>query len=363
MKIVTIVGARPQFIKTAAVSRAIRAHNQAGADEVVEVLIHTGQHYDERMSAVFFAEMELAAPAYYLGAGSGSQAEQTAAMLPGIEQKLLAESPAWVLLYGDTNSTLAGALAASKLRLPIAHIEAGLRSYNRDMPEEINRVITDHVADMLLCPTDKAVENLAQEGISEGVYNVGDVMYDCALLFAAVAMEKSRILFNLELDKAGYYLATVHRQENTDCKEALSGIFGALGQLDLPVVLPLHPRTEKVLRNFAIVVPDNVRLIDPVSYLDMILLEKGARMILTDSGGIQKEAYFFAVPCVTMRRQTEWVETVASGWNILTGPDEAKILEAVARHAQRGESGVDETLFGDGRAAYKILEKLIAHFR
>tara|TARA_Y100000588_G_C13983040_1_gene808110 strand:- start:223 stop:918 length:696 start_codon:yes stop_codon:yes gene_type:complete len=230
------------------------------------------------------------------------------------------------------------------------------------MPEEINRVITDHVSDILLCPTDQAVENLEKEGIVDAVFKVGDVMYDCALIFSSIAATKSKILDSLQLTEGGYFLATVHRPENTDSKEAMAGIFAALGQVDLPVVLPLHPRTGKVIEQFAISVPNNMQLIEPVSYLDMILLEKNARMILTDSGGIQKEAYFFSVPCVTMRQQTEWVETLASGWNILTGSDDGKILQAVADHSQRGEGGVDDTLFGDGRAAHKILQKLLAHF-
>ena len=276
-------------------------------------------------------------------------------MLVRIEEVLIQEDPDWVLVYGDTNSTLAGALAAVKLHIPVAHVEAGLRSFNRRMPEEINRVLTDHISTLLFCPTETAVRNLAQEGLVEGVHNVGDVMYDAALHNSQLAEEESRILETLELKPKGYLLATVHRPDNTDIPHNLRSIIAALGSLEATVLLPLHPRTRKALHELGITLEGNVRVVAPVGHLDMLILEKNACLILTDSGGIQKEAYFFAVPCVTLRQETEWVETVEAGWNVLVGADRRKIVEVVESFYPQGERA---NLFGDGRASVKVVEIL-----
>jgi len=332
MKIATIVGARPQFIKAAPVSRAIRAAASAGRN-VSEILVHTGQHYDDNMSAVFFEELGIAAPDYDLGIGSASHGVQTGAMLAAIERILERERPDRVLVYGDTNSTLAGALAAAKMHIPIAHVEAGLRSYDRRMPEEINRVVTDHLASFLFCPSPAAASNLRKEGIREGVFVVGDIM-DEALTEAVVRAKKRETtrgslfgLARLGLKEGGYFLATVHRAENTDDPARLQNILAALKTIsrDLPVVFPVHPRTRKMIA----AQPWGIRFIDPVGHLEMARLESGAAMILTDSGGMQKEAYWLKVPCVTLRDRTEWVETVASGWNMLAGADKKRIVQAV----------------------------------
>ncbi|MGC9019425.1 MAG: non-hydrolyzing UDP-N-acetylglucosamine 2-epimerase [Candidatus Bipolaricaulaceae bacterium] len=359
MKVVDIVGARPQFIKLAPILQAIEHHNLEHPESPIhEVLVHTGQHYDYEMSQVFFDELGLKAPDYHLGVGSGTHGYQTGEMLKRVEEVLLKEKPDLVMVYGDTNTTLAGALAAAKLHIPVAHVEAGLRSFNRRMPEEINRVLTDHVSDLLFCPTQTAVENLRREGITEGVHRVGDVMYDAALLYLDLAERKSRILERLDLAPRSYALATVHRAENTDDLERLRAIFEGLGRIGregLPVILPLHPRTRKQvealgLRSHA------VRMLEPVSYLDMLVLEKNARVILTDSGGVQKEAFFFRVPCVTLREETEWVETVEAGWNTLVGCDPGRIVRA----ALEARPGVDSTWpYGDGRAAKRIVEFLV----
>ena len=348
MKVVSIVGARPQFIKAAPLSRELRKVHQ-------EVLAHTGQHYDPALSAVFFEELDIPRPDYNLGVGSASHGRQTGKMLVRIEEVLIQEEPDWVLVYGDTNSTLAGALAAVKLHIPVAHVEAGLRSFNRRMPEEINRVVTDHISTLLFCPTETAVRNLAQEGLTQGVHNVGDVMYDAALHNSQLAEERSRILETLGLRPKGYLLATVHRPDNTDIPRNLRSIAAALSSLEATVLLPLHPRTRKALHELGITLGGSVRVVEPVGYLDMLILEKNARLILTDSGGIQKEAYFFAVPCVTLRQETEWVETVEAGWNVLVGADRRKIIEAVRSFRPQGER---VNLFGDGQASVKVVEIL-----
>jgi UDP-GlcNAc3NAcA epimerase len=325
MKIVSIIGARPQFIKCAPVSRALR-------QVATEVVVHTGQHYDANMCEVFFRDLELPIPDYNLEVGSGSHAHQTGEMLKRVEEVLLAEHPDYVLVYGDTNSTLAGALAAVKLQIPVAHVEAGLRSFNRQMPEEINRVVTDHLASLLFCPTETAVKNLSQEGITAGVALVGDVMYDALWDNLQTAEKKSTILSHLQLQPQGYILATVHRAENTDRSEKLANILQvltALAAAGQTVVFPTHPRTYKKIVELSWAGCPNLRLIDPVSYIDMLRLESAATVILTDSGGVQKEACWVQVPCVTLREETEWVETVRMGWNVLVGTAVEQVLEAV----------------------------------
>jgi UDP-N-acetylglucosamine 2-epimerase len=348
MKVVTIVGARPQFIKAAPVSRALRHRHE-------EVLLHTGQHYDHGMSQVFFDELDIPLPDVNLGVGSGSHGRQTAEMLIGIEEVLLRERPDWVLVYGDTNSTLAGALAAAKLHIPVAHVEAGLRSYNRHMPEEVNRVLTDHVSDLLFCPTQTAVDNLTAEGVLAGVHNVGDVMYDAVRYNTQVAASRSHIVEELGVCPRAYLLATVHRPRNTDQPARLRAILEAFETLGEPIVLPAHPRTRKAIADQGQRVPPNVRLVEPLGYLDMLRLETQARAILTDSGGVQKEAYFVGVPCITLREETEWVETVELGWNRLVGAEGDKIVAAV-----RGFGLPDERppVFGDGHAAERLVAVL-----
>jgi UDP-N-acetylglucosamine 2-epimerase len=349
MKIVTIVGARPQFIKSAPVSKALRELGH------IEIFVHTGQHYDDGMSAVFFRELEIPAPNVNLGVGSGSHGQQTGQMLIRIENVLLSEKPDMVLVYGDTNSTLAGALAAVKLHVPVAHVEAGLRSFNREMPEEHNRVISDHLSNLLFCPTQTAVKNLENEGITQGVNLVGDVMYDSILFNIQLAEKRFHILENLKLKPKNYALATVHRPENTDNHERLKSIFYAFEQISqdgLPVIIPLHPRTRQFLKNSKFG-SQNSKLcfIDPVSYLDMLVLEKNAQVILTDSGGVQKEAYWFEIPCVTLRDETEWLETVESGWNVLAGSNYDRIINAVEK-AHHGQQVRDA--YGNGRASERI---------
>lgn len=349
MKVITVVGARPQFVKAAPVSQALRAQ---GVDEK---LIHTGQHYDYNMSALFFDELDIPEPAWNLGVGSGSHGAQTAAMLTGIEQVLLTEKPDWVLVYGDTNSTLAGALAATKLHVKVAHVEAGLRSFNRRMPEEINRVVTDHVSDLLLCPSQTAVDNLAKEGITHGVHLVGDVMADALAFATERARHRSDILVQLGLAEKGFLLATVHRAENTDDETRLRNIWQAFTEIGETIVFPVHPRTRNQLAACRLPPAANVRMIEPVGYLDMVMLEQSAKMILTDSGGIQKEAYWLGVPCVTLRDETEWVETVQAGWNVLVGADPVKIITA-AREFVASESR--PMLYGDSRMAERITRVL-----
>lgn len=348
MKVVSIVGARPQFIKAAAVSRVLRK-------QYTEILVHTGLHYDDEMSAVFFCELEIPKPEFNLGVGSGSHGWQTAQMLQGIEDILLNERPDWVLVYGDTNSTLAGALAAVKLHIPVAHVEAGLRSFNRQMPEEINRVLTDQVSDLLLCPSQSAIDNLVREGITEGGYLVGDVMRDALELAAELAPRHSEILEKLGLEEGRYLVATVHRAENTDDPERLRAILSALNTLDEPVVFPVHPRTRSVMQSIEYIPAPHVRLIEPVGYLDMVRLMQSARMILTDSGGMQKEAYWLMVPCVTLRDETEWVETVEVGWNMLVGANRKQIVQIVRSWNSPLEH---PQLYGDGKISLDIVNIL-----
>lgn len=351
MKVLTVLGARPQFIKAWPTSLALRA---AGLEEIV---VHTGQHYDEAMSGRFFTELGLAAPHVNLGVGSGLHGEQTGKMLAALERELLAYRPDWLLVYGDTNSTLAGALAAAKLHIPIAHVEAGLRSFNRRMPEEINRVLTDHVSARLFCPSHEAVANLTREGITAGVHLVGDVMFEALLHFSAVAEKKSTALASLGLTPRGYYLATIHRAENTEDPARLRTLLDTLATLDLPTLLPLHPRTRALLAasGFTSASP-SLRLIDPVGYLDMLTLTRHAEAILTDSGGLQKEAYWLGIRCITLREQTEWIETLEHGWNQLAGTDPARIRNALTRRpsASRG------TPYGAGDAAPRIARELLA---
>ncbi len=350
IKIVSIVGARPQFIKAVPVCRILR-------ETMTEVLVHTGQHYDENMSRIFFDDLGLPRPDYDLEVGSGSHAVQTGLMMERIERVLVDEKPNLVLVYGDTNSTLAGALAAAKLCVPIGHVEAGLRSYNRRMPEEINRLLADHCSELLFCPTDTARKNLEKEGITENVFLTGDVMYDVALEFGNVADKQSRILTELGLDKTDYVLCTVHRAYSTDHRDHLSGIVDALMSTCDRIVFPVHPRTRAALERYDLLdrmeAAEHIVITQPVSYLDMIRLEKNAKKILTDSGGVQKEAYFYRVPCITLRDETEWVETTEDGWNVLVGTDTSKILQAIQTFSPASDQ---RFLFGDGKAAVKIGE-------
>jgi UDP-GlcNAc3NAcA epimerase len=374
MKIVTVVGARPQFIKAAAIRRAIQEINHAKR-RIQEILVHTGQHYDYMMDAVFFEEFKLPKPDHHLGVGSGSHAQQTGKMLEQIERVIEKERPETVMVYGDTNSTLAGALAAAKLRIPVAHVEAGLRSHNRNMPEEINRLLTDHLSTLLFCPTEQAVRNLSNEGIKDGrgrtVKNVGDVMYDSILYYSRIAEKKSTILKGLDLltpnsalRTPNYYLVTLHRAESTDDPKKLESILRALNVIgkEIPMVLPLHPRTKKKIKAYHLFSEfKNIRLIEPVSYLDMLTLERNAKAILTDSGGIQKEAYWLRVPCFTLREETEWVETVKSGWNVLVGTSTGGIIREVSHAEGRREYPKENKIFGDGKASQKIVQTLVKH--
>ena len=351
MKLVTVVGARPQFIKASVVSTALRPVCE-------EVLVHTGQHYDRNMSGVFFEELNLPKPAYNLGVGSGTHGKQTGEMLIKIEEVLFREKPDAVLVYGDTNSTLAGALAAAKLHIPVLHVEAGLRSYNRRMPEELNRVLTDHISDRLFCPTETAVRNLAKEGIRAGVQNTGDVMLDAVLHFSKMAREnpaKTAIFQQLGIRPKQYRLATLHRAETTDGGvPAIARIFRAFERLPQKVVIPIHPRTRPLAEQA--VSQDgfhNIQLIDPVGYLEMLLLTSNACQVLTDSGGLQKEAWFLGVPCVTLRSETEWVETLAGNWNVLS-PLETDEIYDKAVHTKPDPAARGKKPFGDGNASGKI---------
>jgi UDP-N-acetylglucosamine 2-epimerase len=349
MKVLSVVGARPQFIKAAAMSRVLRQRH-------TEILVHTGQHYDYEMSGVFFDGLEIPVPEVNLGVGSGSHGHQTAAMLSGIEGVLLAEKPDALLVYGDTNSTLAGALAASKLSVPIAHVEAGLRSFNRQMPEEINRVVADHLSSLLFCPSDVAVRNLAAEGITAQVYIVGDVMRD-VLNWAVQRLDgqPSHTLRQLDLRNKQYLLATVHRSENTDDYSRLASILESFASLGEPVIFPVHPRTLKAIQKLTVRLPVDVHLIDPVGYLEMVALTQAARLVLTDSGGLQKEAYWLGVPCVTLRDETEWVETVETGWNTLAGANASTIRGVVKRATA---PAVHPALYGHGDAAARCVALL-----
>ena len=361
LEVVTIVGARPQFIKAAIVSRHLRKESR-----LRETLIHSGQHYDRNMSQVFFAELEIPEPHRNLGVGSGPQGSQTARMLEGIESLLLELRPDGVLIYGDTNSTLAGVLAATKLGIPTAHVEAGLRSYRRDMPEEINRVVADHLSDVLFAPTVTAERNLSSEGIAAArVQVVGDVMYDAAIYFGAKADRESNILKRYGLQQGGYVLATTHRAENVDNPSRLRSIFEGLAETarKIPVVCPLHPRARKALQREGLLngLSGRMLMIEPVSYLEMLRLEKGARLIATDSGGVQKEAFFCGVPCVTLRDETEWTELVELGWNRLVSPLSAAAVRDCTLE-WLGRPGASGSPYGDGHAVEKIVEALLSRW-
>jgi len=344
MKIISIVGARPEFIQSSPVSRALRRQHQ-------EILVHTGQHYDYQMSQTFFTELGIPVPDYNLEVGSDSHARQTGKMMIRLEEVYQKENPDLVMVRGDTNSTLAGALAASKLHIPIAHIEAGERSYNRQMPEEINRVVVDAVSDLHFCSSHAAVDHLKQEGITTSVYWVGDVMYDAMLQNCPIAEQKSRILDQLGLAPKQYALVTIHRSANTDDPRHLASIVEILAQAGETIVFPVHPRTRLALSRLDARFPDSFHLIDPVGYYDMMMLEKNARLIATDSGGVQREAYFIGTPCLTLRDETEWTETVTAGWNKLVGVQPDKVLREWATFSPQHER---PPIFGDGQAAQKI---------
>ena len=375
-KILTVIGARPQIIKAAALSRAISTQF---SDQLEEILVHTGQHYDPNMSAVFFEELGIPKPHYNLAVGSGSHGHMTAAMLSGLETILEKEKPTAVVIYGDTNSTIAAALAAAKIHIPVVHIEAGLRSFHKAMPEEINRIAADHMSTLLFVPTQAGIANLSKEGFdlshktkatidAPNVYHCGDVMYDNSLYFAQLSDHKSRIIDTLDLNNNPFTLCTIHRDSNTDNPAALEAIFTALIQLvettNMRVILPLHPRTRGKINTLLsqafqekISKETRIQLIDPAGFLDMIALEKNAHLIVTDSGGVQKEAYFFAKPCVILREQTEWVEVVEAGAAILTGAHTEKIVSA-AQQLLALDIQTDPAIFGDGQAANFICEKL-----
>lgn len=355
MKILTIVGARPQFIKAAAVTRAIQ-----DVPGIVEVLVHTGQHFDTNMSRIFFDELEMKSPDYHLGISGGGHGAMTGRMLERLDELMQEVHPDWVLVYGDTNSTLAGALAAAKLNVPLAHVEAGLRSFNRSMPEEVNRIMADHCAELLLTPTEQATRNLRNEGVrEERIRQVGDVMFDASLFYAAKAERCSRILDETGLQRGGYVLATVHRQENTDDPSRLGEIFDALGRVarEVPVVVPIHPRTRDSLKGRLSAATQGLTVLPPVGYLDMVMLERGAMVIATDSGGVQKEAYFHSVPCVTLREETEWTELVEMGWNRLAPPGGADIADAI--RAAIGSKGGIGNPYGSGNAAKRVADALV----
>lgn len=349
MKIVSIVGARPQFIKAAAVSRKLRERYQ-------EILVHTGQHYDYEMCGIFFDGLELPKADVNLGIGSGSHGFQTGTMLKSIEEVLLAQKPDYVLIYGDTNSTLAGALAASKLSIPVAHVEAGLRSFNRRMPEELNRVVADHLSDLLLCPSETAIRNLAMEGITSNVHLVGDVMLD-VLNWAKqrVDLKETGVLKRYGIKKKEYLLATIHRSENTNDIHRFTEILNAINSIDETIVFPVHPRSRKLMTEIGFHARDHLHLIEPVSYVDMVAITGSARLVLTDSGGLQKEAYWLGIPCITLRNETEWVETVESGWNTLVGSNLENLGEVVKRFAPPSQR---PSLYGDGAAAVQCVNLL-----
>jgi UDP-GlcNAc3NAcA epimerase len=344
MKIVTVIGARPQFIKAATISRLFL--DDPGVEEVI---VHTGQHYDPNMSEIFFRELNIPPPRINLEVGSGSHAGQTAKMLEGIETVLLEEKPDRMLVYGDTNSTLAGALAAAKLDIPVSHVEAGLRSFNRKMPEEINRIVTDSISSLLFAPTQTAMQHLEREGMLKNTIFSGDVMYDSILYYRQMILRDPQYYLVPGIP-AAYHLATVHRAENTDNAANMENLFRAFSESGKEIVLPIHPRTRKIIAD-TIPVPGNVHIIDPVGYLQMISLTMLADKVLTDSGGLQKEAYFLGKQCITLRTETEWTETLHDNWNTITGPDPDKILEAL--HLP-GPASAQKPAFGDGRAAHII---------
>jgi UDP-N-acetylglucosamine 2-epimerase len=370
LKCLSIVGARPQFIKAAPVSRRLK---ESG---IREVIVHTGQHYDHNMSMVFFKELGIKDPGYNLGVGSLTHGAQTGRMMERIEKVLLKEEPGVVLVYGDTNSTLAGALSAVKLHIPIAHVESGLRGFNKKIPEEVNRILTDHISDILFCPTENAVKNLRNEGfenvVNNGklvkgsfrmprslplVVNTGDIMYDSLLFNLDISKKRSRVLKLYGLLPKGYYLATIHRAENTDDPSRLRRIFRIFNRIakKCHLVIPLHPRTKKLLSETK-GYDSNLKIIPPLSYLDMLTISNSARVILTDSGGLQKEAFILSVPCVTLRNETEWVETLRGEMNILAGVEEDKIIEAVKMQERKKEKINLKNTFGDGNAAEKIVK-------
>lgn len=379
IKLLTIIGARPQIIKAAALSRAIKNRFQ---NQIREIIVHTGQHYDENMSQVFFDELQIPSPDYNLNTGSGSHGKQTASMITGIEEILLKEKPNAIVLYGDTNSTLAGAIAASKIQVPVIHIEAGLRSYNKAMPEEINRIMCDHVSTLLFSPTKAGYDNLQKEGFKSNnqppytfdnpkIYHCGDVMYDNSLHFSAIAEQKTGLLKEYNLLPGKFILATIHRNNNTDEPARLSALFNALNTIatenEIKVVLPLHPRTAKLLPvNLSpelystISNSEYIQIIPPVSFLEIIALEKNAAIVVTDSGGVQKEAFFFKKPCIILRSETEWIELVNCGSAIITDADETKIKEAYT-HFTTAKSLEFPALFGDGKAAEFICEEVLKH--
>jgi UDP-N-acetylglucosamine 2-epimerase len=373
LHVLSIVGARPQFVKAAMVVEAVRAHNRSHKHgrHLHHTLVHTGQHYDHNLSDVFFEQMLLPKPKYNLAVGSATHGKQTGQLLVGIEQVLLQEQPDVVMVYGDTNSTLAGALAASKLGVKVAHVEAGLRSFNRAMPEEINRVLTDHVSDFLYCPTTTAVKHLAEEGITRGVHLSGDVMLDAVLNYQQVADKRSRILNTLGLSEGNYILFTVHRAENTDSEANLVSIFELLAKTPYPMVFPVHPRTRTRTMQVAALQAllttvshsANVLMIDPVSYLDMLALESHARVVMTDSGGVQKEAYFLGVPCLTLRNETEWVETLEGGWNRLVDVNSGKAFPLIDslwnKNGAHPSSSRTLSSFGAGQAAEVLIRQLV----
>jgi UDP-N-acetylglucosamine 2-epimerase (non-hydrolysing) len=351
MNIISVVGARPQFIKAAAVSRQLRKKHH-------EILVHTGQHYDKELSNIFFDELKIPKPDYNLNIGSDSHAKQIGKMLIEIEKVLFKEKPDFVLVYGDTNSTLAGALSAAKLQIPLAHVEAGLRSFDRRMPEELNRVLADHVSNILFCPTQTSIQNLKNEGITKGVYNIGDVMVDVLLNNLKIA-KKSKIIKKLKLKSNDYLVATIHRPSNTDDKNNLTNIVEAFIESERAIVFPVHFRTQKYLKKFKLYEKlkrsRNVLAIDPIGYLDFLWLMNNSDKILTDSGGIQKEAYILKKPCITLRENTEWVETINEGWNILVYTNKNKILKAIKNFNPKKQS---KLLFGDGKASLKIVKIL-----
>lgn len=347
MKIISIVGARPQFIKCAPLSRELRKEHQ-------EIIVHTGQHYDPKMSDIFFDELNLPKPDYNLDVGSGSHAQQTSDMLIRIESVLTEEKPHLVIVFGDTNSTMAGALAAAKLHIQVAHVEAGLRSFDRSMPEEVNRVITDHISNLLFCPTQTAVDNLVREGVTNGVHLVGDVMVDALEYNRHIAEENSGVMERFGLCDREYLVLTVHRAANTDSKRNLETILSAIGESGRLTIFPVHPRTRKYLIDYGLwdVLPSNIRVTEPLGYLDMIRLMGHARKILTDSGGIQKEAYILGVPCITLRDTTEWVETVDGVWNVLVGAEGVKITAEIMKQTPGNRSRIN--YFGNGKTAENI---------
>ncbi|NEP55943.1 MAG: UDP-N-acetylglucosamine 2-epimerase (non-hydrolyzing) [Symploca sp. SIO2G7] len=365
MKILTVVGARPQFIKAATVSRAIEQHNQKHSHHIQEIILHTGQHYDKNMSDVFFQEMKIPLPNYHLGIGGGSHGAMTGQMLEKIEQVLLDENPNIVLVYGDTNSTLAGALAAAKLHMPVAHVEAGLRSFNMKMPEEVNRILTDQISQWLFCPTETAVSNLENEGLQHRpnvqICQVGDVMYDAVLFYKKIAQPTEQTASLMQQLSNRFYLATVHRAENTDNPVRLNNIMSALNEISqtTPVILPLHPRTQKSLKIQSF---PYIKLIEPVGYFDMITLLSHCQGVFTDSGGLQKEAYFFQKPCITLRDETEWVELVQYGFNYLASADFDKILASEKSFKGR-DINSSTPLYGRGNASQQIVEIIIQTFQ